>query len=109
MCGSAFCASPSGDRLARTDSAETAIEFVRVHYRINGNQSLVSDLNLAVHRGETLILLGRSGSGKTTTLKLINRILTASQGEVRVDGRSTNEWDIIQLRRRIGYAIQEAG
>jgi osmoprotectant transport system ATP-binding protein len=55
------------------------------------------------------MLLGRSGSGKTTTLKLINRLLTASQGEVRVDGRSTGEWDVIQLRRNIGYAIQEAG
>jgi len=92
-----------------TDSAGTAIEFVHVHYRINGNQSLVSDLNLTVQRGETLMLLGRSGSGKTTTLKLINRILTASQGEIRVDGRSTADWDVIQLRRHIGYAIQEAG
>jgi osmoprotectant transport system ATP-binding protein len=92
-----------------TDSAGTAIEFAHVHYRINGNLSLVSDLNLAIQRGETLMLLGRSGSGKTTTLKLINRLLTASQGEVRVDGRSTNEWDVIQLRRNIGYAIQEAG
>ncbi len=92
-----------------TDSAGTAIEFVHVHYPINGNQLLVSDLNLAVQRGETLMLLGRSGSGKTTTLKLINRILTASQGEVRVDGCSTAEWNVIQLRRHIGYAIQEAG
>ncbi len=92
-----------------TDSAGTAIEFVHVHYRINGSQSLVSDLNLAIQRGETLMLLGRSGSGKTTTLKLINRLLSASQGEVRVDGRSTNTWDVIQLRRNIGYAIQEAG
>jgi osmoprotectant transport system ATP-binding protein len=89
--------------------AGTAIEFVHVHYRVNGNQSLVSDLNLAVQRGETLMLLGRSGSGKTTTLKLINRILAASQGEVLVDGRSTSDWDVIQLRRNIGYAIQEAG
>src|SRR5882672_10160907 len=92
-----------------TDSPGTAIEFVHVHYRINGNQSLVADLNLAIQRGETLMLLGRSGSGKTTTLKLINRILTATQGEVRVDGRSTAAWDVIQLRRHIGYAIQEAG
>src|SRR5260221_8080671 len=92
-----------------TDSAGTAIEFVHVHYPINGNQLLVSDLNLAVQRGETLMLLGRSGSGKTTTLKLINRILTASQGEVRVDGCSTPEWNVIQLRPHIGYAIQEAG
>src|SRR6266567_2374735 len=92
-----------------TDSAGTTIEFVHVHYRIHGNQSLVSDLNLSVQRGETLMLLGRSGSGKTTTLKLINRLLSASQGDVRIEGRSASEWDVIQLRRKIGYAIQEAG
>src|SRR5262245_33206525 len=92
-----------------SDSAAIAIEFVNVHYRANGSRELISGLNLAVRRGETLMLLGRSGSGKTTTLKLINRILDASQGEVRVDGRPTTEWDAIRLRRHIGYAIQEAG
>jgi osmoprotectant transport system ATP-binding protein len=92
-----------------SDSSAIAIEFVNVHYRVNGNRELISDLNLTVRRGETLMLLGRSGSGKTTTLKLINRILSASKGEVRVDGRSTTEWDAIRLRRHIGYAIQEAG
>jgi osmoprotectant transport system ATP-binding protein len=76
---------------------------------MNGNRTLISDLNLSIRRGETLMLLGRSGSGKTTTLKLINRLLTQSEGKVLVDGRSTAEWDVIQLRRHIGYAIQEAG
>ncbi len=90
------------------DSA-TAIEFANVTYRVDGNRTLISDLNLNIHRGETLMLLGRSGSGKTTTLKLINRLLQQSQGQVLVDGRSTAEWDVIQLRRHIGYAIQEAG
>jgi osmoprotectant transport system ATP-binding protein len=89
------------------DSA-TAIEFVNVAYRI-GNRALISDLNLSIRRGETLMLLGRSGSGKTTTLRLINRLLEHSQGQVNVDGRSTTAWDVIQLRRHIGYAIQEAG
>src|SRR6476646_11554125 len=91
------------------DSSAAAIEFVNVTYRINGNRTLISGLNLAVRRGETLMLLGRSGSGKTTTLKLINRLLAQSEGTVLVDGRSTEEWDVIQLRRSIGYAIQEAG
>ncbi len=90
------------------DSA-TAIEFANVTYRVHGNRTLISDLSLNIHRGETLMLLGRSGSGKTTTLKLINRLLQQSQGQVLVDGRSTTEWDVIQLRRHIGYAIQEAG
>lgn len=92
-----------------SDSAAATIEFVNVHYRANGSRELIAALNLTVRRGETLMLLGRSGSGKTTTLKLINRILTASEGVVRVDGRSTAEWDPIRLRRHVGYAIQEAG
>jgi len=91
------------------DSAAIAIEFVNVYYRADGNRELISGLNLSVYRGETLMLLGRSGSGKTTTLKLINRLLNASQGEVRVEERAVREWDVIRLRRHIGYAIQEAG
>jgi osmoprotectant transport system ATP-binding protein len=66
-------------------------------------------LNIEIERGETLVLLGRSGSGKTTTMKLINRLLDPTEGVVRVEGRSTLEWDAIQLRRRIGYVIQEIG
>jgi osmoprotectant transport system ATP-binding protein len=90
-------------------SPAPAIEFVNITYRIGGNRALISGLNLSVRRGETLMLLGRSGSGKTTTLKLINRLVAQSEGKVMVDGRSTAEWDVIQLRRHIGYAIQEAG
>jgi osmoprotectant transport system ATP-binding protein len=90
-------------------SPAAAIDFVNVTYRINGNRTLISDLNLSIRRGETLMLLGRSGSGKTTTLKLINRLLAQSDGKVLVDGRSTTDWDVIRLRRHIGYAIQEAG
>jgi osmoprotectant transport system ATP-binding protein len=92
-----------------SDSPATAIEFANVTYRVNGNRTLISGLNLSVQRGETLMLLGRSGSGKTTTLKLINRLLAQSAGTVLVEGRSTAEWNVIKLRRHIGYAIQEAG
>ena len=92
-----------------SDSPATAIEFANVTYRVNGDRTLISGLNLSIRRGETLMLLGRSGSGKTTTLKLINRLLAQSAGTVLVDGRSTAEWDVIELRRHIGYAIQEAG
>ena len=55
------------------------------------------------------MLLGRSGSGKTTTLKLINRLLEPTAGEILIDGRSGGSWDPIQLRRGIGYVIQDAG
>ena len=97
------------------DSPDTrpAIEFRNVSYRLNGEgkegRELLHDLNLEVQRGETLILLGRSGSGKTTTLKLINHLLTPSEGELRVDSRPIREWDVIRLRRMIGYVIQEVG
>ena len=86
-----------------------AIEFRGVSYGLNGGSEVLGNLNLEIHHGETLILLGRSGSGKTTTLKLINRLLTATGGEIRVEGRPLVEWDVIRLRRMIGYVIQEAG
>ncbi|MGB0034594.1 MAG: ATP-binding cassette domain-containing protein [Candidatus Acidiferrales bacterium] len=69
----------------------------------------MNDLNFEVLRGETLVLLGRSGSGKTTALKLINRLLETSEGEIRVEGRSTLAWNPIELRRNIGYVIQDVG
>ncbi len=70
---------------------------------------LLSKLNLKVPLGETLVLLGRSGAGKTTALKLINRLLEPSAGQVLVEGRSTTERNPIALRRRTGYVIQETG
>ena len=88
---------------------DSAIQFRNVSYRLENGRELLHDLNLEVRRGETLVLLGRSGSGKTTTLKLINRLLTPSAGGVRVEGRSTREWDVIRLRRMIGYVIQDVG
>ena len=69
--------------------------------------SIISDLNLTVERGETLVLLGESGCGKTTTLKLVNRLFEPTSGWVLVEGKSTTAWDPIALRRRTGYVIQE--
>lgn len=86
-----------------------AIEFREVSYRPNGISNVVQNLSLEIRRGETLVLLGRSGSGKTTTLKLINHLLTPTSGEIRVDSRPLRDWDIIRLRRMIGYVIQEVG
>jgi osmoprotectant transport system ATP-binding protein len=85
------------------------IEFRDVAYALPNGQPLLSGLNLQVQRGETLVLLGRSGSGKTTTLKLVNRLLTPTGGEVRVNGVATAESDVIRLRRSIGYVIQDVG
>jgi osmoprotectant transport system ATP-binding protein len=89
--------------------AEKSIEFHHVSFHAPDGRALLSDLTLEVQRGEMLVLLGRSGSGKTTTMKLINRLIDPTVGEVRVEGKSTLEWDPIQLRRRIGYVIQEIG
>jgi osmoprotectant transport system ATP-binding protein len=89
-------------------TAEPAIEFDHASFRLNG-RALLQDLVLSVKQGETLVLLGRSGSGKTTTLKLINRLLLPTAGDVRVNGRRTAEWDPIRLRRGIGYVIQDGG
>jgi osmoprotectant transport system ATP-binding protein len=87
------------------------VQFQNVTFSIPGSSpaNIISDLNLRVERGETLVLLGESGCGKTTTLKLVNRLLTPTGGEVRVEGKSTTAWDPIALRRRIGYVIQEGG
>ncbi len=85
------------------------IEFANVFYRLPGGRELIHNLNLTIHRGETLVLLGRSGSGKTTTLKLINNLLVPTDGTLSVDGKPTKDWDVIRLRRMIGYVIQETG
>jgi len=89
--------------------AQTAIEFRDVSYRLAGGKTLLWNLTLEILSGETLVLLGRSGSGKTTTLKLINRLLDPTGGRVLVEGQATTRWDPIRLRRRIGYVIQEIG
>ena len=88
---------------------EAIIEFRDAAYRLANGQSLLSRISFTVRRGETLVLLGRSGAGKTTALKLINRLLDPTEGEVRVEDRRTTEWNPFDLRRHIGYVIQETG
>jgi osmoprotectant transport system ATP-binding protein len=85
-----------------------AVEFRQVSFSAGG-QLILDQLSLAIAPGETLVLLGRSGSGKTTALKMVNGLLFPSTGEVLVDGQPTTAWDLIQLRRGIGYVIQEVG
>src|SRR5258705_12803273 len=86
------------------------VEFRAASYSVPAaKRPIIADLNLTVTRGETLVLLGESGCGKTTTLKLINRLLVPTSGQVLVEGKATSDWDPIRLRRRTGYVIQEGG
>ena len=66
-------------------------------------------IGLEIPHGEICVLLGPSGCGKTTTLKIINRLVTPSGGRVLVDGQDTGRFDVIELRRKIGYVIQQVG
>lgn len=90
------------------EAATPIIEFLNVSYCVERTQVLTG-LSLQVVRGETLVLLGRSGSGKTTALKLVNRLVEPTSGEIRVNGVSNALVDVIGLRRRIGYVIQDVG
>jgi osmoprotectant transport system ATP-binding protein len=96
----------AGEGSGAMGEAMVAFEHVGV---VAGGRSLLQNLSLAIQPGEALVLLGRSGSGKTTTMKLINRLLLPTQGQVRVQGQATTDWNPIQLRRQIGYVIQETG
>lgn len=84
------------------------LSFQQVSYAVDG-RTILDRISFEVERGETLVLLGRSGSGKTTALRLINRLLEPSSGTIRIDGQDISALDPIQLRRRIGYVIQEFG
>ena len=87
-----------------------AVEFHRVSYTPPGADApTVREVSFAVAEGEVVVLVGRSGAGKTTALKLVNRLLEPSAGEVRVAGRRTTAWDPVELRRRTGWVIQEVG
>jgi osmoprotectant transport system ATP-binding protein len=90
------------------DKTTAIVEFRSVAYSID-EAAIIDDLNLKVFSDEILVLLGESGCGKTTTLKLINRLIEPTAGEVLVEGRSTLAWDAIALRRHIGYVLQDGG
>jgi osmoprotectant transport system ATP-binding protein len=86
-----------------------AIEYRDVTFARAGSPPVLERFTLDVQRGEVLAIVGRSGAGKTTLLKLVNRLLLPNAGAVLVDGRDTREWDAIDLRRRVGYVLQDVG
>jgi osmoprotectant transport system ATP-binding protein len=85
------------------------LELRDVRKRYASGVQALDGVSLSVEDGRVLVLLGTSGSGKTTALKTVNRLVTPDAGEVVVLGREVREWDEVALRRRIGYVIQEAG
>jgi osmoprotectant transport system ATP-binding protein len=87
----------------------SGVEFRGVSFGHPGRPQILDGLSFSVAEGEALALAGTSGAGKTTVLKLINRLLEPAAGAVLVQGRDTREWDPIRLRRGIGYVIQEIG
>ena len=89
-------------------AARAIVAFRDVSYELRG-RPILDRVSFTVAPGETLVLLGRSGAGKTTALKLVNGLLAPTSGAVEVEGRATAAWDPIRLKRRIGYVIQEVG
>jgi len=90
------------------NDSNVIVEFHSVSFEIAGTR-ILNDLNLSIEKGEVLVLLGESGCGKTMTLRLINRLIDPTAGEVLVEGKPTTDWDAIELRRRVGYVLQEGG
>ena len=88
--------------------APPAVQFAEVSAS-RGGRTVLRQVSLSVAAGQTVALVGRSGSGKTTLLRLVNRLLDPDSGDVFVDGLSTRAWNPVDLRRRTGYVIQDAG
>lgn len=86
----------------------TIIDFKNVS-KIYGENEVLVDFNLHIDKGEFLVLVGPSGCGKTTILKMINGLLLPDKGEIRVKDKLLSDWDLIELRRGIGYVIQQIG
>jgi osmoprotectant transport system ATP-binding protein len=85
------------------------VQFEDVGFSFPSGSPIVNGFSLSVEPGEVVVLVGRSGAGKSTILKLVNRVILPRSGVVRVEGRDTREWQAIKLRRRIGYVLQEIG
>ena len=85
------------------------VEFRQVSFGHGRQTPVLDEFTLAVDAGDVVALVGASGAGKTTVLKLVNRLLLPEAGDVLVQGRHTRQWDPIRLRRSIGYVIQDVG
>ncbi len=86
-----------------------ALEFQNISVATSSGRLLLDDVSLALKDGTVTAILGRSGSGKTTLLRTANRMIEPSRGQIMVAGTNVNEVSLVQLRRKMGYVIQETG
>src|SRR5438132_7729592 len=94
----------------RSRSSAAEIVFRNVTKRYPGRRgAAVSDLSLAVPAGEICVLVGPSGGGKTTAMKMVNRLIDITEGDITIDGQSVRGMGLTELRRGIGYVIQQVG
>jgi osmoprotectant transport system ATP-binding protein len=98
----------SDGEVSTVESSRAVIQFQHVSFA-RGSQRILRDVSFWVSAGETVVLVGRSGAGKSTILKLINRMLLPDAGQVAIEGRTTVEWNPFALRRGIGYVLQDVG
>jgi osmoprotectant transport system ATP-binding protein len=90
--------------------AASEIEFGHVTKRYGNSPSpAIDDLSLTIPAGEICVLIGPSGGGKTTAMKMINRLITITEGDITIDGTSVRSLELTELRRGIGYVIQQVG
>jgi osmoprotectant transport system ATP-binding protein len=94
--------------MTRTDAAEIVFDHVTKRYP-GRDEAAVDDLSLTIPAGDICILVGPSGAGKTTAMKMVNRLIECDDGDIRIDGTSIRDQDVTELRRRIGYVIQNVG
>lgn len=84
------------------------IQFKQVCKKFK-ERSVISDLSFEIEDGCLLVIIGVSGCGKTTTLKMINRLIDPTSGKIFIDGEDISQKDVIALRRNMGYVIQQTG
>jgi osmoprotectant transport system ATP-binding protein len=94
--------------MAPTGAAEIVFDHVTKRYP-GRERAAVDDLSLTIPAGEICVLVGPSGAGKTTAMKMVNRLIDYDEGDIRIDGTSIRDQDVTELRRRIGYVIQQVG
>ncbi|MBA5728464.1 ABC transporter ATP-binding protein [Aerococcaceae bacterium INB8] len=88
--------------------AKTKIKFRNINKSF-GNKEIIKDLSFDIEEGQFITILGSSGSGKTTTLKMVNRLIEPNSGQIEINDKEIKEYDLIELRRQIGYVVQQIG